>query len=67
MERKEEMEQLVKAGFLREKKNKKAKKTSDIKLKGKEVSMNELHNLLSAKKIVFQGYGYAIICKNKSK
>ena len=63
---KEDIEQMVKAGFLREKKEKKLK-VANIKLRSKEVSINNLRKLLNDKKIIFQGYGYAIICKKKSK
>lgn len=63
MGRKEDMGQLVKVGFLREKKN----KTLNIRTRKGEASKKEIQNLMSAKKVIFKGYGYVVVSRKKTK
>ena len=64
--KKEEIERMMKAGFIREKKNR-TKTIDNIKFKEKEISGKKLSEFLTNRKIIFQGYGYAIVSKKKSK
>lgn len=61
MGRKEDMEQLLKSGFIREKKQ----KVPNIKLHGKEVPAGKLSEILVNRKVIIKGYDYVIVSKNK--
>ncbi len=59
---KEEMNQMIKAGFLREKKK---NPMYGLKSRKKEVSGKEVQKLIDEGKIIFKGYGYVIVKRSK--